>query len=301
MDEFQSSLKSTDTEETIDVYFYRPIGYRWALLFRPLGVHPNTVTIFSIILGVSAGILFYFNDIKLNLVGILLLMWANMYDSADGQLARLTGQKTALGRILDGFAGDLWFFAIYVSIALRLTPEWGIWIWITVLFDGFVCHARQCQLADYYRNIHLFFLKGKEGSEMDDSVGQQEKYNKLDWRTDFISKLFQFFYVRYVRAQEGMTPKFQLFKREMLARYPSALPLKLREDFREGSLPLMKYANFLTFNWRSILLALSLIVGAPWIYIAAELVLFSLVFFYMRACHEALCDRLLTQLDQYER
>lgn len=300
MNEFQSSLKSTDTEETIDIYFYRPIGYRWALLFRSLGVHPNVVTIFSIILGVAAGVLFYFDDVKLNILGVLLLVWANMYDSADGQLARLTGQKTALGRILDGFAGNLWFITIYASIALRLMPEWGIWIWIMVLFNGCVCHTRQCQLADYYRNIHLFFLKGKEGSEMDDSACQQEKYNQMDWHADFVSKLFQFFYVRYVRAQEGMTPKFQQFKKKMLACYPSSLPLKLREDFREGSFPLMKYANFLTFNWRSILLALSLIIGAPWIYIVAELVLFNIAFFYMRARHEALCARLLSKLGHYE-
>ena len=118
--EFASTLKSADTEEWIDILFYRPIGYRWALLFRRLGIHPNTVTVFSIILGMAAGVLFYYKDIYLNIIGMLLLIWANMYDSADGQLARLTGQKTPLGRILDGFAGDLWFFTIYAAICLRV-------------------------------------------------------------------------------------------------------------------------------------------------------------------------------------
>lgn len=28
--EYQASLKSADTEEHIDIYFYRPIGYQWA-------------------------------------------------------------------------------------------------------------------------------------------------------------------------------------------------------------------------------------------------------------------------------
>lgn len=49
---------------------------------------------------------------KHTLIGIFLLMWANHYDSCDGQLARLTGKKTRWGRMLDGFAGDLWFFTI---------------------------------------------------------------------------------------------------------------------------------------------------------------------------------------------
>lgn len=53
----------------------------------------------------------------MNLIGMFLLIWANWYDCADGQLARMTGQKTLIGRILDGFAGDVWFFSIYFSCA----------------------------------------------------------------------------------------------------------------------------------------------------------------------------------------
>ena len=78
---YRSTLKSSDTEEHIDIYFYRPMGYAWALLFQKLGVSPNTVTILSIFLGVDAGIMFGFNDLKLNAIGILLLIWANTYDS----------------------------------------------------------------------------------------------------------------------------------------------------------------------------------------------------------------------------
>ena len=39
--EYQASLKSADTEEHIDIYFYRPIGYQWARFFRMLHVTPN--------------------------------------------------------------------------------------------------------------------------------------------------------------------------------------------------------------------------------------------------------------------
>ena len=98
----ESTLKSMDTEEFIDIHFYRPIGYRWALLFRRLGISPNSVTIASIFIGIASGICFYPHDLTINIIGMLLLVWANSYDSADGQLARMTGQKSALGRILDG-------------------------------------------------------------------------------------------------------------------------------------------------------------------------------------------------------
>ena len=99
---YKSTLKSSDTEETIDLFFYRPVGYMWALIARKLGIHPNTITIASIFLGVGAGIMMYYNDFWVNMTGMLLLVWANSYDSADGQLARMTKQYSQLGRILDG-------------------------------------------------------------------------------------------------------------------------------------------------------------------------------------------------------
>lgn len=298
--EFKSTLKSTDTEEHIDLYFYRPIGYQWARFFRMLGVSPNTVTVLSIFLGMGAGICFGFNDLKINLIGFLLLVWANMYDSCDGQLARLTGQQTALGRILDGASSDFWFASIYGCIAYRLTPQWGVWIWLLCALSGLVCHVRQCRLSDYYRQIHLFFLKGKEGSEMDDASTQVELYKQMKWKSQPVQKFFQFFYKNYTTEQEKSTPRFQALKAEIRRRFPEQLPDSLRSDFRKGSLPLMKYTNFLTFNWRSITLLVSLLIGEPWVYPAVEVVVFSAVCFYMHYRHEHLCDEILAKIESYK-
>ena len=120
----------------------------------------------------------------------------------------MTGKKTRLGRILDGFAGDAWFFTIYFFICLRLTPTWGIWIWLLAAVSGLICHAKQCQLADYYRNIHLFFLKGVSGSELDNADKLTNEFQGLSWKRDFLWKLFLFFYRNYTRSQEKLTPNF---------------------------------------------------------------------------------------------
>ena len=55
---YRDTLKSADTEEHIDLAFYRPIGYAWACLARRLGVTPNAITISSIFLGIGAVIAF---------------------------------------------------------------------------------------------------------------------------------------------------------------------------------------------------------------------------------------------------
>lgn len=292
----ESTLKSGDTEEWLDIHFTRPLGFLWARFFNAFNVHPNVVTILSIILGVAAGVCFYFDDLLLTVIGILLLVWANLYDSADGQLARMTGKKTRWGRILDGFAGDVWFFTIYAAICLRLMPQWGVWIWLLCAFAGFVCHGKQCALADYYRNIHLYFLKGESGSELDNSAKLTAEFRSLTWSKDFSWKLFLFFYRNYTRSQEQLTPSFQKLKKQLDAKFGRAIPKDVREEFRAGSLPLMKWANISTFNTRAIVLYISLLVGQPWIYPVFEVTVMNGILFYMRAKHEALCRRMMAKI-----
>ena len=293
----QDSLKSADTEEWIDLIFYRPLGYRWALLFNKLGVTPNTITIASIFLGMAAGVMFYFNNLWLNVIGMLLLVWANQYDSADGQLARMTGQKSELGRILDGVSGDIWFFSIYLAIVLRLTPVWGIWIWLLAAAAGY-CHSKQAAMADYYRNIHLFFLKGKQGSEHDRSDQQTELYHKLSWKDNFVRKLFQWFYKDYTKGQERLSPKFQRFFDKYLEIYGGGAeaPETLRSSFRQDSLPLMKYTNILSFNTRAIALFVSLFLNMPWLYFVFELSVLNVLLVYMINRHERLCEQMYDKL-----
>lgn len=291
----QATLKSADTEEWIDLLFYRPIGYRWALLFQKLGVSPNAITVASIFLGVAAGILFYYNDLLLNIVGMCLLVWANMYDSADGQLARMTGQKSELGRILDGVSGDFWFISIYVALCLRLTPEWGYWIWILAAIAGF-SHSKQAAMADYYRNIHLFFLKGKSGSELDNSVQQREIFRSLTWKRNLVQKTFLWFYTNYTQSQEQLSPAFQRFFKALREKYGETSPQEIRTRFRMGSLPLMKYTNILSFNTRVIALFISLLINMPWIYFVFELTVLNILLVYMVCKHECLSKAMLSNL-----
>lgn len=294
--DIESTLKSLDTEEAIDIYFYRPIGYRWALLFYKLGISPNAITIAAIFIGIAAGICFYFPDMLINVIGMLLLVWANSYDSADGQLARMTGQTSPLGRILDGFCGDLWFITIYVAICLRLTPEWGIWIWIFGAVTGYF-HTKQASMADYYRNVHLLFLKGKAGSELSNSAALKENYKKMSWKKDFIYKLFDTFYINYTVGQEKQSPNLQRMLKIIRQKYHDEAPEWFREAFREKSLPLMKYTNMLSFNTRIIALFTSLFIHMPWLYFAFEITVLNIMLIYMVVKHERICTQFNKQLE----
>ncbi|MDE5888236.1 MAG: CDP-alcohol phosphatidyltransferase family protein [Muribaculaceae bacterium] len=302
--EYKSTLKSMDTEETFDLIFYRPIGYRWALLAKRLGVTPNVITIASIFLGVGAGVAFYFNNFWINLLGVFLLVWADSFDSADGQLARMTKQYSRIGRILDGVSGDIWFAAIYVAICLRenVTSDffsahhWVIWVMAVV--TGF-CHATQAAMADYYRQFHLYFLKGEEGSELESAARLWERFHELSWKKNFWSKLTLAFYTNYTVGQEKRTPWMQKLRAALKARYGKVIPQSFRDAFREKSKPLMKYTNILSFNTRSFaLFAAILIFQMPWLYFAFELTVLNIVLIYMVVRHEKICKDFVAELQK---
>lgn len=299
---YKDTLKSMDTEETIDLCFYRPIGYMWAVLCAKLGITPNAITIASIFIGVAAGILFYFPEMWINIIGMLLLVWANSFDSADGQLARMTQQYSRIGRILDGLCGDFWFVAIYLAICFRVnaTSEffgdhtWVIW---AIAVAAGLCHAKQAAAADYYRQFHLFFLKGKEGSELD-SVEQLDKlYAEVEWKGNFWKKATMYFYRNYTANQEVLTPKMQELRRELKRRFgENDIPQQFRDDFRAKSKPLMKYTNWLSFNLRTIALFCSLFAKMPWLYFAFELVVLNAMLVYMILRHEKMCKNFIIEL-----
>jgi len=299
---YKDSLKSLDTEEHIDLMFYRPVGYTWACLARRLGVTPNAITIASIFLGIGAGVAFYFDNLWINVIGMLLLIWANSFDSADGQLARMTKQYSRIGRILDGLSGDIWFATIYVAICLRenmTSPffEAHPWlIWIIAVVTG-MCHAKQAATADYYRQFHLYFLKGEEGSELDSSAALRDKLQSLSWGRNFPGKLVLFSYTNYTASQEACAPAMQQLRARLHERFGKAVPPKsFCEAFRKLSLPLMKYTNVLSFNWRTIALFAALFAGMPWLYFMFELVVLNILLVYMVARHEKMCRTLTKEL-----
>lgn len=284
---FASTLKSSDTEEKFDLIFYRPIGFRIALFCAALKIKPNAVTIVSIFFGIAAGVLFYYPQLWINVIGMLLLVFANSLDSADGQLARITNNRSRIGRILDGLAGDSWFLTIHIAICLRSQNEgWSPIIWVLGSVAG-ASHILQSAMGDYYRNVHLFFIQGRAGSELDNSTVLQPEYDKLSWSKNFIAKFMANSYLNYTKLQERFTPNLQKLLAIVYTKYPDAnLPSTLVEDFRKQNKPLMRFTNIIQFNTRVMFLFLWLFINHAWYYFIFDIVVLNAFLVYMMVRQE---------------
>lgn len=324
-EKYRATLKSAETEDWLDLHVIRPFCYHCAVFFAKFDIHPNTVTIWSMIIGAASAAFFgtasfYYggtSGLVLNIVAVVLLMIADILDCTDGQLARLTGKKSRIGRILDGVAGFVWFLPIYVALVWRFychhsiefgwlgiadTPENTMIatavVFVLGLVAGFAGLAGQQRLADYYIQVHLFFIKGEKGSELDNSVQQQEIYDHMPPHTPAYERLFQKSYVDYTRKQEKVTPQFQRLMEKLRSKYGSSsnIPQTVRDEFRQKSLPVIFWNGLLTFNFRESWLFLFCLLDVPVLHFLFEIIVMGLLWKYVNLRHESFCKEMADKL-----
>jgi phosphatidylglycerophosphate synthase len=142
------AFKAYEIEELADVYFFRPLGFIVARLAAAVRLTPTQVTVFGALVGIAGGAMLY--DERLGLYAFALLIIHGIIDSADGQLARMTGHVTELGRVLDGGSGYLTHGAIYLAIAAGVIHHGGsgaILIWMVL---AGIANAVQAQMYEYH-------------------------------------------------------------------------------------------------------------------------------------------------------
>ena len=147
------AFKAYEIEELADVYFFRPLGMVLARGALALQLTPTEVTIVAAVTGMTGGALLY--DQRVAIVGFALLIAHAVLDSSDGQLARMTGQTSELGRVLDGVSGYLTHAAIYGAIVASAFRR-GIDAWtIGLALAAAAANVAHSQMYDYHRSAYI--------------------------------------------------------------------------------------------------------------------------------------------------
>lgn len=325
-EKYRATLKSTETEDWLDLHVIRLFSYYCAVFFAKFDIHPNTVTIWSMVIGALSAVFFgcgsyYYGGtlgLVYNIIAIILLMVADVLDCTDGQLARMTDKRSRLGRILDGLAGFAWFLPIYHALVYRFylhhdiefsllgidNTEQNTYIatavvYVLALMAGFGGLQIQQRLADYYIQVHLFFLKGEMGAELDNSRCQQEIYDQMTPETHSkAERWFQKSYIEYTKKQEAVTPQFQRLMARLREKFGSTdnVPAEFREKFRQQSLPVIFWNGLMTFNFREFWLFLFCLLDIPVAHLLFEIIVLGLIYKYVNYRHESFCRQLADKL-----
>jgi phosphatidylglycerophosphate synthase len=132
---YPATLKDPTVEEWINLHLHRRVAFA---LIRPLQgraewLHPNHVTLLSGMFGVGAAIACYLaaeSGRGLLALGALLLMASAVLDCADGMLARLRGQSSEFGRLLDGLVDQVVGLGVWYGLSQTISARVelaGLW------------------------------------------------------------------------------------------------------------------------------------------------------------------------------
>ncbi|ASS76280.1 hypothetical protein CIG75_15895 [Tumebacillus algifaecis] len=126
-----------------------------------IGLHPNAMTLISLVLGLTACGFFLVGDRVSLLIGAIILYVSYVLDWSDGQLARFTGKMSPFGGWLDQMSDRFKEFAYISTLAIgshRLTDDVTVFYWaMGALFLLF--------LLEYYGQINRSIPASKNAQE----------------------------------------------------------------------------------------------------------------------------------------
>ncbi len=269
--------KGEAVEEWIDRRFFRPIGFRIARWLRPTPITADQVTIVCLGLGLAAGRLCFYPGIRRNLAGVILFVVSDIFDSADGQLARLRGRSTRLGRALDGIADTIRFLNLYVQLAARAIVAGAAW-WLVVPLGiaAAISHSMQSSAADFIRQAYLFLAEGR---------GELDLPGDIEDRADagLGARLQLAVYRYYVARQARQFPVTVALVREVRRTGKRA---ELAAVWAREQAPVVRRCAWIGQNIRFALLLVLLVPAGPLLFLGVTVVPMSLAAVLLASKHE---------------
>ncbi len=199
--EYKKTLKPVETEELFDLYIIRPISFLFVLLVKNITFSPNYYTLLSMITGVISGVLFAGGNYNGLLLGVLFLQITNIFDCADGQLARYKKISSTFGKTLDGLADVVTYIAIYLGISYHIYQFRGnSWIFFYA-FLSMLSMFIHIFYFDHFKNQFIrFSVEGYE--DKSESIEElKTEYLKLK-KEKKIKRIPAFIYYGYMVSQQ---------------------------------------------------------------------------------------------------
>jgi phosphatidylglycerophosphate synthase len=204
---FGKSLKARSVEEPVDMYVHRPLAYIVARLSLPTPVTPNLITLASLSFTLGSAWAFFSSfPGHIRMAGVLVFI-ATVFDCADGQLARMRGTSSRLGRMLDG-ACDVTGLIVAISATTYIIwnryadPPWLRLVTMTAIAVTCYTTSFHTSMYDHFKNVYLkMTVPGHSDSESYASARARYAVRSAEERT-FIAELVWPIYFFYTKAME---------------------------------------------------------------------------------------------------
>lgn len=288
--------RRSEIEDPTNLYFVHLLSNRLVPLCARLGVPPNVVSLTGMACGLLAGLAYYrVGDTRFTIVGFVLMIGWHVMDGVDGQLARLTGSQSQLGKILDGICDYVTFTAVYVGLALAASRQLGGWVWGVVVLAG-LCHAVQSAIYETQRQDYNLFCRGDVAEQQPhlrqgaaDRVGATPT-RRLAARLDRAYQRLQ----RLALVPDG--PSRAVLAASVDPRDRSAAAVRLL--YRETFAPAVRRWSVMSANMHTLAIFLFALADRPVLYFVWEIVGLSVLSMLLLHRQDARYRRFLSRLER---
>lgn len=135
---YAASLKSNISDELVNIYLLRPVAGMLVKLLYATPVTPNHVTAVAILVGLAAGVFYAQGTQGYTIVGGLCVTLKDIFDSADGQLARAKGSGSRTGRFFDSIGDFVVNAVVFTAIGYTLSRSTGSPWYFLLAAGGFL-------------------------------------------------------------------------------------------------------------------------------------------------------------------
>lgn len=293
--EFWGSIKSFDTEEKLDLYFYRPFGFLIAKAAKQLRASPTQLTLVGLVLGISAGFFYYDNQSTESLIiGTILFIMAGVFDSSDGQLARMGGKSTKLGLVLDGICDNFVFASVYLGSAATVMHIYDGWIFVIAVIAG-ACHSFQSSMLDFYNREYLYFGYGKvAGDYWNPTLTEARQERDTATGRDALLIRLRF---SWLWQQNKLTTRTEALRKQMQALALSAKAEEFQNLYRIHNRTILRFWRLMGPNFHTMTIILCVFLRRFDIYlIVFDILLLSIALFILRTFQQRQDEKLIADL-----
>ncbi|MGI9175136.1 MAG: CDP-alcohol phosphatidyltransferase family protein [Rhodothermales bacterium] len=279
MDESEQVKRTREIEEVTNLYFIHPVSRTLVTYFARWGVQPNAVSVLGMMLGAAAAVAYYAYDYwPMAVLGFLLMIGWHVMDGADGQLARLTGQTSEIGKVLDGLCDYGTFVLVYLSLAAASAQALGPWVWIVAVLAG-LSHAAHAGAYEFERQSYDFWVHGKASARpIPPDVLRRELPDR-----EGVARLFGYLHLAYLHVQYRVAGvDWSLINELEGALCEGDDQAQVREAYRAVQRPAVRRWALLCSNYHTLAIFIACLAGSPLAYFLFEIVVLNAIFAGLR-------------------
>ncbi len=192
MYDYKKTIKSGLSDELINTYLLRPVAGFIVWILYPTSITPNQVTIASTIAGLIAAGLYLRNEASFTAIAGLLVTVKDIFDSADGQLARAKQQYSRIGRFLDSIGDFVVNVAVFGAIGWALFSATGDGWTIVLASLGFLGIMVRVSYHVFYLASFLHLEEKYQVNRITEEITEDDL--KGDRLTVTLQRIFQVIY-----------------------------------------------------------------------------------------------------------